>query len=88
MATTWLELVLQDGCRAWDTRLQMLLSLVLQSSLSCRGGNIARSQGYQGLKCLQWQHITMKLRREGDGLAASVEGLEAYMVLRFTKGDK
>ena len=88
MATTWLDLALRDGCLSWDTWLQIVCSLVLQSSLSYRGGDNARCRGYQGIECLQWKDITMNVRWVEDVLVLGVKGTEAHVVLRYTKGDK
>ena len=85
MATTWINLILRDGYLSRDTRLQMVLSLVLQSSLSCRGGDIAGSRGYQGVECQQWKDIAMNVRRVEEVLVPGVKGMEAHVVLRYTK---
>jgi hypothetical protein len=60
MTRSWLQAALDDGCLSWDIIIHKALTVVLQSALACRGGEIARSKGYT-VEYMRWSHLEMKL---------------------------
>ena len=88
IASSWLAHALMNGTYSWDITLTKLASVVTQSALSSRAGDITRSQLYEGLECLCWKDITLQLDSASDRGAPSVQDLRGTFVLCFTKGAK
>ena len=88
MAQNWLECSLADGCLSWDRVLLKLLSIILQSALTARSGDIARSKRYTGLQCLCYQDIELTLPPQTEGGKLSVNQLSGKFTLRFRKSRK
>ena len=83
LVMAYFQHTLDQGTFNWDTVLLRILSAVLQSTLSCRAGDIARSQRYNGDEYLRWEHVLLKLvQYEGK------EIIQAQIVLRYAKGKK
>ena len=83
VTTAYAQDALANGTFNWDTVLLRILSVVLQSVLGCRAGDLARSQHYKGLEYMRFEHIQMKLVQfEGK------EIIQAQIVLRYAKGSK
>jgi hypothetical protein len=83
MSRAWLHHHSQNGTRSWDIALYKLLSIVLVTSLACRGGDIARSRGYTGTQYLQYGHIQLVL--EGS---PKISNLCTRVSLEYLKGFK
>jgi hypothetical protein len=61
MTTALLREALLEGTLSWELTLQRCLALCFMASLSCRAGEITRSDGYDQLETLQYKHITIHL---------------------------
>jgi hypothetical protein len=83
MSRSWLQTALDDGCLSWDIIIHKALGVVLQASLVCRGGEIARSKNYI-VEYMQWSHLEMKLA-EGEN---TIDGVQLDVCLKFEKGKK
>jgi hypothetical protein len=88
MAKRWFTYALTNGTHSWDITLLKVTSVVLQSALSSRSGDITRSQLYEGLECLCWKDITLRLDDASDKSNPSIQDLKGTFLLRFTKGAK
>jgi hypothetical protein len=88
MAKRWFTYALTNGAHSWDITLLKVTSVVLQSALSSRSGDITRSQLYEGLECLCWKDITLRLGDASNRSNPSIQDLRGTFLLRFTKGAK
>lgn len=89
MATAWIKDAFENGTHSWDITISKLTSVLLQSALSSRSGDITRSQLYEGLECLCWGHIILKLESPGTrDNAPNVQDLKGIFELQFTKNKK
>jgi hypothetical protein len=84
----WFTYALVNGTHSWDLTLLKVTGVVLQSALSSRSGDMTRSQLYDGLECLCWKDITLKLDAASDRANPTVQDLRGTFLLRFTKGAK
>lgn len=88
MAKRWFTYALTNGTHSWDITLLKVTSVVLQSPLSSRSGDITRSQLYGGLESLCWKDITLRLDDASDKSNPSIQDLKGTFLLCFTKGAK
>ncbi|KFZ05831.1 hypothetical protein V501_07977, partial [Pseudogymnoascus sp. VKM F-4519 (FW-2642)] len=88
MATAWVKDAFENGTHSWDITISKLASIVIQSALSSRSGDITRSQLYEGIEYLCWGHITFTLESPATRDAPSVQDLKGTFELQFTKGHK
>lgn len=86
LAYNWLEAALADGCLSWDRVLLKLLSVILQSALAARAGDIARSKGYFGVEYLSYKEdVELTLSPQSP---LSVQHLRGKFTLKYTKDKK
>jgi hypothetical protein len=64
--TAWLKHWLDQSSISWDITISKLLSIVLIVSLGCRGGDVARSQLYQGSQHVAFKDIDMRLMQNAE----------------------
>ena len=83
MSRAWFQAALDDGCLSWDVTIHKGLTVVLQSALACRAGDMTLSRGYTN-EFMQWIDITMKLAPGDD----SLDGIQLTCLLRFEKNHK
>lgn len=83
MAKSILIDAIDCGTLSWDVTICRVLSIVLQSALCTRSGDLANSKGYDDVICMRFEHIKIKLTYK-DG----VERLEAMFEIAYGKGDK
>src|SRR5262249_33228449 len=76
---------LKEGTLSWDIAVPRWMFLVVQASLGCRAGDIARSDGYHGSECVAWSDVSLTLT---DDPNPTVDSFETVITLRFTKGNK
>ncbi|KAK0122106.1 hypothetical protein ONS95_010368 [Cadophora gregata] len=88
MGQGWFKRVMAEGTYSWDIVLSKIASIVTQSALSSRSGDITRTQLYEGFECLCWKDITLKLDESSDRGMPRVIDLRGTFMLRFTKGFK
>jgi len=65
MSEKWLEHHQMVGTNSWDVIIARLRSVVLNSSLGCRVGDVARSAHYTGEEYIKYSDIQLQLD-EGD----------------------
>lgn len=58
--TAFLQDAIKHGTISWDVTISRAASLILVCSLG-RSGDVVRSEAYEGLLCLCYKHITIKL---------------------------
>lgn len=85
MLETHLEGCTSHGTRDWDLELVIALAFTLQYAFYARVGDMTRSHAYTGKEYLTYKDIEITLR-EGHRNPPSVQDLEAYIQLRYTKG--
>jgi hypothetical protein len=85
MVRAFFDDALSQGTLNFDTIIAKCLSVVLVSSLGCRGGDVMRSREYHGTEYLQYQHIELTL---DAGMEPAFENLRAIITLDYTKGSK
>lgn len=79
-----LQQALDEGTTNWDKTIQKALSMLLIAALSCRGGDIMKTQSEtHDRPFLCYDDITLKLV---DGVG--IENLEASVIIRNEKGKK
>jgi len=78
------EQALTKGTLSWDVVISKCLSLVLQSAIAGRAGEVMRSQDYEEVICLRYEHVNMKV----VSLAAENWRLEALINVNYEKGVK
>ncbi|KAK3377162.1 hypothetical protein B0T24DRAFT_236188 [Lasiosphaeria ovina] len=61
MTTALLREALVHGTRSWEVTIQRCLALCLMAALCCRAGEVSRSNLYQGMETLCYEHITVHL---------------------------
>ncbi len=83
MSRCWLQAALDDGCLSWDIIIHKALTVVLQSALACRGGEISRSKGYT-VEYMRWSHLVMKLP-PGEN---TLDDVQLTCLLKFEKTKK
>jgi hypothetical protein len=83
MCRCWLRAALDEGCLSWDIIIHKALTVVLQSALGCRGGEIALSKGYT-VEYMRWSHIVMKLPLNGN----TIDDIQLTCLLKFEKSKK
>lgn len=83
MSRSWFQAALDDGCLSWDIVIHKALTVVLQSALACRSGDIAKSQ-LRTSEFMRWSDIKLKLTPGDDTL----DGLQLTVVIKFEKGHK
>ncbi|OBT74080.1 hypothetical protein VF21_07115 [Pseudogymnoascus sp. 05NY08] len=88
MATAWVKDAFENGTHSWDITISKLASIIIQSALSSRSGDITRSQLYEGIEYLCWGHITFTLESPATRDTPSVQDLKGKFELQFTKGHK
>ena len=84
MAVAMLNNAINNGTKSWDVTLSCCLTIVLQSALACRAGDIQRSKHYTGEEYLQWKHITLK----ATGATVQNPKLTMLVTLLYRKGHK
>lgn len=52
---------LTGGTLSWDVTISRALSILLQSALACRAGEVGFSQGYDHLFAMRYEHIEVKV---------------------------
>ena len=85
MCESWLRDALDNGTVSWDVTLARALSVVLQSALNFRMGDITRAYLCTGNEYLTWGDICLRIKNDKP---PSYENLVARVDLRFTKGKK
>ncbi|RDL33092.1 uncharacterized protein BP5553_08531 [Venustampulla echinocandica] len=60
MSRCWLQAALDCGCLSWDVVIHRAMTVVLQSALCCRAGEISKSCGYT-VEFMRWSHLVMTL---------------------------
>jgi hypothetical protein len=65
-----------------------LLSIILQSALAARSGEIARSKRYTGMQCVCYKDIELTLNQQTQGEQLGVDQLSGKFTLRFRKSRK
>jgi len=88
MSRSWFQRAMSEGTSSWDVMLTKITSVVMQSAMSSRSGDITRSQLYEGFECLCWKDIILTLDEATDRSMPKVEDLRGTFLLRFTKGYK
>lgn len=88
MSRSWFQRAMSEGTYSWDIILTKVTSVVMQSAMSSRSGDITRTQLYEALECLCWKDITLKLDEATDRSMPKVADLRGTFLLRFTKGYK
>ncbi|KAK4560928.1 hypothetical protein LTR86_004883 [Recurvomyces mirabilis] len=88
LSSTWIQRAIDEGTRSWDIVMLRLLGVLLQASCSSRSGDIARSHYYEGLECLCYKHLELKLKQRQGPLLNGVQNLTLTIALEFTKGHK
>lgn len=88
LACIWIEKGLSAGCLSWDRVILKLLGIILQSSLSARCGDVARSKLYTGMECLCYGDVELTLAPQREQEPLSVQHLSAKFTLRYRKGRK
>lgn len=83
MATTLLDHGLTQGTHSWDVLLSRTLGLVLQAALCARAGDILRSQDWEGMEFMRYEHVDIRLV-ERDG----TERLAALVNIAYSKNLK
>ncbi|MCJ1435728.1 hypothetical protein MMC27_005103 [Xylographa pallens] len=83
MSRSWLQAALDNGCLSWDIVIHKALTLVLQSALLCRAGEIAKSKLYT-VEFMRWRDMVMTLPLGADTL----DDVQLTCLLRFEKGKK
>jgi hypothetical protein len=83
MSRCWLQAALDDGCLSWDIVIHKAMSVVLQSALGCRAGEISRSRHYT-VESMRWSHLVMKLPPSQNTL----DDVQLTCELKFMKGKK
>ncbi|KAK4983140.1 hypothetical protein LTR50_007403 [Elasticomyces elasticus] len=89
-----LKNAIRHGTYNWSLVIYKCLCIILQSALSCRAGDIARSVRYEDDECLRYEHVELKVYIAEDSEApihAPVLDrvvLKARITLKFTKGYK
>lgn len=77
---------INEGVRNWDVAWSKVASLVLQSALASRCGDILRSAGYDSHYCLEWKHIDIRFAANTTGIDTA--DLVMVVDLQFEKHDK
>jgi hypothetical protein len=72
------------GTRSWDVTISKIVTLVLLGTLGARGGDLAKSQGYEGFEYSQWSHMEIKVK----GTEPNLDNLRLTFTIAFEKGDK
>jgi hypothetical protein len=67
LTTTAYEKAIEKGTNNWDVKLPKIMSMVYLGALTCRGGDITRSNRYTGQEYLQWNSVILKYKREQSG---------------------
>lgn len=83
MSRCWLQAALDGGCLSWDIVIHKAMSVVLQSALCCRAGEIAKSC-YYTMESMRWSHLVMKLPPGRNTL----DDVHLTCQLKFMKGKK
>ena len=83
MLRCWFQAALDDGCLSWDVIIHKALTVVLQSALGCRGGEIAMSRGYTA-QYMRWNDLEMKLVPGKNTL----EDIQLTICLKYEKTKK
>jgi hypothetical protein len=86
IVTRFLSFAINEGVRNWDVAWSKVSSIVLQSALASRCGDILRAAGYGSHYCLEWKHIDIRFVANTTG----IEAADLVMVanLQFEKHDK
>jgi hypothetical protein len=61
------------------------MSILLITSLRCRGGEFARLHGYMGTEYLQYRQVELALEGSGN---AELSNLRAKFALQYSRGHK
>jgi hypothetical protein len=88
MSRSWFQRAMSEGTYSWDIILTKATSVIMQSAMSSRSGDITRTQLYDGLECLCWKDIELKFDEAADRNMPQVGDLRGTISLRFTKGYK
>lgn len=83
MARAWFQAALDDGCLSWDIVIHKAMTVVLQSALCCRGGDIALSKLYT-VEFMRWEHLVVKVPPGKNTL----DDVQLTCQLKFVKGHK
>lgn len=83
MTTAILRDAVTQGTQSWEITIQRCLSLLLMAALCCRAGDFTRSNMYDGLEVLRWEHVTVHLEA-----AESPSRFMAMLELQYCKGEK
>ncbi|PSK56788.1 hypothetical protein B9Z65_6412 [Elsinoe australis] len=73
------------GTDNFDIVVYKCLYVVLVAALGCRGGDVARSNGYKGREYLQYHHIELYLE---SGAKPEYKNLCGIVTLEYVKGSK
>ncbi|KAE8869679.1 hypothetical protein PTNB29_00023 [Pyrenophora teres f. teres] len=84
LARALMQNALSQGCRSWDFVIQGALYLGLMVSTGSRVGDITRSDGLVGNKCVKYGDVEIQVKTDEAGN----EDLVAVISLRYTKGKK
>lgn len=93
LVRTFLDHNVRYGTWSFDVVIAKCLSVVLVSSLGCRGGDVARSTKYTGAEYLHYKHVVLYLQQAGAAAAGGAEypqfqDLRAVITLDYCKGHK
>ncbi|EHL01117.1 hypothetical protein M7I_2806 [Glarea lozoyensis 74030] len=83
MVRAWFQNAIDNGYRSWDIVVHKALSVVLQSALACRAGEICRSKGYE-TEYMQWSDIVMTLPPGWT----TIDDVQVSCLLRYEKNQK
>jgi len=78
-------MALTEGVSNWDIMILKWASIVFQSSLDCRAGEVAKSDGYTGNEFLKWSDIEVRFDCSGN---QEFENIVARVCIRWEKGTK
>jgi hypothetical protein len=81
----WIEVALNDGCLSWDCILLKALSVILQSAVAGRAGDVARSALYKGVEYLKYEDVELTLSSREP---LSVQHLSGKLTLKYRKDRK
>ncbi|KAH7393383.1 hypothetical protein BKA64DRAFT_755535 [Cadophora sp. MPI-SDFR-AT-0126] len=88
IATRFIHYAINEGgVRNWDVAWSKIASLVLQSALASRCGDILRAAKYGNHYCLEWKHINIRFSAK-PGAGTSFADLVMVIDLQFEKHDK
>lgn len=86
IVTRYISYAIGEGVRNWDVAWSKVASVILQSALASRCGDILLAEGYDAKYCLTWEHIDVRFAVKTSG----IDPADLVMVadLQFEKHDK